>query len=219
MKNALDWVVGTGELVGKSMALIKRVVAREARVGVAGGHVAVMSACVIPAASITVSPDGRRLDANGIVGDADLAMSLRSATKRSPLPRAVHTPSERVAGVFFMGSWARFFRGRRAARRSISVDQGIRDPTRGGSLTARIFGARRRALRRSTPRGARSLASTPCSHAAPSSSMISPLCVSRALSHARWPTGQRQCPSQDTRGFQSTNAPCGLSRHAHTWSS
>jgi hypothetical protein len=39
----------------------------------------VMSAQVIVKASITIPLDGRRLDANGIVHDAELSTALRSA--------------------------------------------------------------------------------------------------------------------------------------------
>lgn len=79
MKNALDWVVGSGELVDKPIALINA----SARATHAWASLAetltVMSAHVIPEASITVSLDGRMLDANGIVGDTELSTELGSA--------------------------------------------------------------------------------------------------------------------------------------------
>jgi NAD(P)H-dependent FMN reductase len=79
LKNALDWVVGSGELVDKPIALInasRRAIhawtsLRET--------LTVMSARVIAAASITIPLDGRALDANGIVRDAELSRALRSA--------------------------------------------------------------------------------------------------------------------------------------------
>jgi chromate reductase len=79
LKNALDWVVGSGELVNKPIALINASGrATHARASLAE-TLAVMSAQVIVDASITVPLDGRRLDASGIVADAKLSTTLRSA--------------------------------------------------------------------------------------------------------------------------------------------
>ena len=79
LKNALDWVVGSGELVDKPIALINA----SGRATYAWASLAetlsVMSAHVIVEASITVPLDGRRLDANGIVEDIELSSALRSA--------------------------------------------------------------------------------------------------------------------------------------------
>jgi NAD(P)H-dependent FMN reductase len=79
LKNALDWVVGSGELVDKPIALVNA--SRRATHAWASlaETLAVMTAHVIPEASITVSLDGRRLDETGIVGDAELSTALRSA--------------------------------------------------------------------------------------------------------------------------------------------
>jgi len=79
LKNALDWVVGSGELVDKRIALINA--SRRARHAWASlaETLTVMSARVIVDASITIPLDGRGLDANGIVGDAELSTALRSA--------------------------------------------------------------------------------------------------------------------------------------------
>ena len=79
LKNALDWVVGSGELVDKPIALINASSrATHARASLAE-ILAVMSAQVIVGASITVPLDGRRLGASGIVADAELSTALRSA--------------------------------------------------------------------------------------------------------------------------------------------
>ena len=79
LKNALDWVVGSGELVDKPIALINA----SARATYAWSSLVetltVMSAHVIRDASITIPLDGRGLDADGIVGDGDLSAALRSA--------------------------------------------------------------------------------------------------------------------------------------------
>ena len=79
LKNALDWVVGSSELVDKPIALINASGrARHAWASLAE-TLAVMSARVIPDASITVSLDGSALDADGIVADAARSNALRSA--------------------------------------------------------------------------------------------------------------------------------------------
>lgn len=79
VKNALDWVVGSGELIDKPIALINASArARHAWASLTE-TLTIMSARVIAAASITVPLDGRALDATGILGDAKLSAALRSA--------------------------------------------------------------------------------------------------------------------------------------------
>ena len=79
LKNALDWVVGSSELVGKPVALINT----SARATHAWNSLVetftVMSARVILGASITVPLQGKTLDADGIAGDPELATLLRCA--------------------------------------------------------------------------------------------------------------------------------------------
>jgi chromate reductase len=79
LKNALDWVVGSGELIDKSIALINA--SRRATHAWASlaETLTVMSARVIVDASNTIPLDGRGLDASGIVGDAELSTALKSA--------------------------------------------------------------------------------------------------------------------------------------------
>jgi chromate reductase, NAD(P)H dehydrogenase (quinone) len=79
LKNALDWVVGSGELVDKPIALINASGRATHAWASLAETLSVMSAHVIVEASITVPLDGRRLDANGIVEDAELSTALRSA--------------------------------------------------------------------------------------------------------------------------------------------
>lgn len=79
LKNALDWVVGSGELVDKPIALINASGRAIHAWTSLRDTLTVMSARVIAAASITVRLDGRSLDSNGIVGDATLSAALRSA--------------------------------------------------------------------------------------------------------------------------------------------
>jgi NAD(P)H-dependent FMN reductase len=78
-KNALDWVVRSGELIDKPVALINAS-GRETRAWLSlADTLTVMSARVIVAASVTVPLDGRRLDSLGIVRDATLSAALRTA--------------------------------------------------------------------------------------------------------------------------------------------
>jgi chromate reductase len=79
LKNALDWVVGSGELVNKPIALINASGRATHAWASLAETLSVMSAIVIVEASITVPLDGTRLDANGIVRDAELSTALRSA--------------------------------------------------------------------------------------------------------------------------------------------
>jgi NAD(P)H-dependent FMN reductase len=92
LKNALDWLVGSGELVDKPVALINAS-PRSAHAWVSLAEtLTVMSAHVVPAASITVPLQGRALDANTIVEDPEMSETLRSAivalvaAARDPLP-------------------------------------------------------------------------------------------------------------------------------------
>jgi chromate reductase, NAD(P)H dehydrogenase (quinone) len=78
MTNALDWVVDSGELVDKPIALINASRARHSWASLAG-ILAVMSAHVILEAWITAPVDDRELDANGNVGDGALSTALTSA--------------------------------------------------------------------------------------------------------------------------------------------
>jgi chromate reductase, NAD(P)H dehydrogenase (quinone) len=79
VKNGLDWVGDSGELIGKPIALINTSAHATHAWASLAMKLAVMSARVLPEASITVSLDGRTLDANSIVGDATLSTALRSA--------------------------------------------------------------------------------------------------------------------------------------------
>jgi chromate reductase, NAD(P)H dehydrogenase (quinone) len=81
LKNALDWVVGSGELVDKPIALINASGRATHAWASLAETLSVMSAHVIVEASITVPLDGRRFDANGIVEDAELSTALRSAVE------------------------------------------------------------------------------------------------------------------------------------------
>jgi chromate reductase len=78
LKNALDWVVSSGELVDKPIALINASSRATRAWESLAETLGVMSARVVLDASITVPLRGG-LDANGIVADAAIAAALRSA--------------------------------------------------------------------------------------------------------------------------------------------
>jgi len=79
LKNALDWIVGSGELIDKPVALLNT----SAHATIAQASLAktltVMSARVIREASITVPLAGRGLDARKILADRDLSTALGGA--------------------------------------------------------------------------------------------------------------------------------------------
>jgi chromate reductase len=79
LKNALDWVVGSGELIDKPIALVNA----SARATLAWASLAetltTMSARVIREASATIPLDGRTWSPDDILADAAIAPALRSA--------------------------------------------------------------------------------------------------------------------------------------------
>ena len=79
LKNALDWIVGSGELVDKPIALINASTRATRAWASLAETLSVMSARVILDASITIPVQGRVLDASGIAADTGLATLLRSA--------------------------------------------------------------------------------------------------------------------------------------------
>jgi chromate reductase, NAD(P)H dehydrogenase (quinone) len=79
LKNALDWVVGSGELVDKAIALVNASGRATHAWASLAETLAVMSARVVPDASVTVSLDGCALDADGIAADGTRSRALRSA--------------------------------------------------------------------------------------------------------------------------------------------
>jgi chromate reductase, NAD(P)H dehydrogenase (quinone) len=91
LKNALDWVVGSGELMGKPVALINTSLRATHAWASLAETLSVMSARVIPDASITIALQGRALDADGIASDSELAAWVRSAIDAlaAAVPKAV----------------------------------------------------------------------------------------------------------------------------------
>jgi chromate reductase, NAD(P)H dehydrogenase (quinone) len=79
LKNALDWVVGSGELIDKPVALINTST-RATHAWTSLAHtLSVMSARVVLDASITVALGVRTLDADVIAADAAIATALKTA--------------------------------------------------------------------------------------------------------------------------------------------
>jgi chromate reductase, NAD(P)H dehydrogenase (quinone) len=79
LKNALDWVVGSGEFIDKPVALINASTRATRAWASLAETLSVMSARVILDASITIPVQGRPLDADGIAGDSGLSTLLRSS--------------------------------------------------------------------------------------------------------------------------------------------
>ena len=79
LKNALDWVVGSGELAGKRVALINASPRATHAQASLTETLTVMSADLVAEASITLPLLGKKLDAAGIAADPELSNALRSA--------------------------------------------------------------------------------------------------------------------------------------------
>ena len=79
MKNALDWVVGSSEFVGKPVALINAAPRASLAQASLAETLGVMTAELIAEASIKLPLPHNRIDAAGIIGDASLSTLLRSA--------------------------------------------------------------------------------------------------------------------------------------------
>ena len=79
LKNALDWVVGSGELIGKPIALINA--STRATHAYASLHetLTTMSGRVIEEASVTIPLEGSRGDTNSITQDIRLSGLLKAS--------------------------------------------------------------------------------------------------------------------------------------------
>ena len=81
LKNALDWLVGSGELLDKPVALVNASARATHAWNALVETLTVMSARVVPDASITIALDGRRWDVDGIVADAAISTALKSVLR------------------------------------------------------------------------------------------------------------------------------------------
>jgi chromate reductase len=87
LKNALDWVVGSGEFVGKPVAVINASPRATHAWASLVETLTVMSAQVVDQASITVALAGPTVNADRLVADVTTSTALRSAV--AALARAV----------------------------------------------------------------------------------------------------------------------------------
>jgi chromate reductase, NAD(P)H dehydrogenase (quinone) len=79
MKNALDWLVGSGELVGKPVALLNTSPRATWAQSSLTEILTVMTAKLIDEASITLPLLGRGLDEAGIAADPEISQALSKA--------------------------------------------------------------------------------------------------------------------------------------------
>jgi len=79
LKNALDWVVASGELYGKPVALLNASPRSFHAQASLKETLTVMTASLIPEASITVSLRSNKADEAGIISDPEISQALRSA--------------------------------------------------------------------------------------------------------------------------------------------
>jgi chromate reductase, NAD(P)H dehydrogenase (quinone) len=79
LKNALDWIVGSGELIGKPIALINASARASHAHASLSETLTTMSGRVIAEASVIVPLDGTGLDADGIADNPRFSILLRSA--------------------------------------------------------------------------------------------------------------------------------------------
>jgi chromate reductase len=82
LKNALDWVVGSGEFIDKPVALLNASSRATRAWSSLVETLSVMSARVIREASVTVALNGTGLDPEGIASDPQLAALVKSALSR-----------------------------------------------------------------------------------------------------------------------------------------
>lgn len=92
LKNALDWVVGSGELERKPLGLINASPRATHAQASLTETLRMMSATLVPGACIVLPVSGRELDAAGIVADPELAAGLRAALEA--LVTAIATRTE-----------------------------------------------------------------------------------------------------------------------------
>ena len=91
LKNALDWIVGTGELVDKPVALINASPSSTYAYDSLSETITVMSARLVKNACVTLPFWNKALDAAGIADHPELSALLRRALDE--LIRAIKNPS------------------------------------------------------------------------------------------------------------------------------
>ena len=96
LKNALDWVVGSGEFSSKPVALFNASPRASLAQASLEEIVRTMDARLVPEASLALPLLGRKLDAAAIAADADMATALRATLKA--FARAVTEKPDEPAG-------------------------------------------------------------------------------------------------------------------------
>ena len=81
LKNALDWIVGSGELVDKPVAMLNASPMATSAQASLRETITVMSARVIAEASLTIPIQGRHLDETGIAADPQFSSLVLTAIK------------------------------------------------------------------------------------------------------------------------------------------
>lgn len=81
LKNSLDWVVGSGELVGKPVVLFNASPRGTYAQASLTETLTVMSARLVPEASIKLQLLGKPLDARQIAADPGMSAALRTAVE------------------------------------------------------------------------------------------------------------------------------------------
>lgn len=81
LKNALDWIVGSGELVDKPVAILNASPMATYAQASLRETITVMSARVITEASLTIPIQGKHLDETGIAADPQLLRLVLKAIK------------------------------------------------------------------------------------------------------------------------------------------
>lgn len=79
LKNALDWIVGSGELVDKPVAILTASPMATYAQASLRETITVMSARVITEASLTIPLQGKHLDESGIAADPELSPLVLAA--------------------------------------------------------------------------------------------------------------------------------------------
>ena len=82
LKNALDWLIASGELYEKSVALFNASSRSTYAQASLTETLSVMTARIVPDACITVPLLGKTLDSDAVLSDSEISTTVRSALER-----------------------------------------------------------------------------------------------------------------------------------------
>jgi len=91
LKNALDWVVGSGELERKPLGVINASPRATHAHAALQQTLRIMSATLVPGACVALQVAGRDLDAAGVLADPALTAGLRAAVEALVAAITTHT--------------------------------------------------------------------------------------------------------------------------------